>query len=142
MTDYICTARTNYVRVTDPAEWERVVHATGGTPVEHVRERPGETPDREWLHGAIWDSGYGPFVDEEEFGDEVGGDLSAVLVPLLAPGEVLIYMEAGNEGNRYVAGTALAMNAVGETIGVDLYGIHELAKQLTDRPGDITMAEY
>lgn len=48
----------------------------------------------------------------------------------LADGEVMIVQEAGSEGLRYVTGSALAFNNLGEVRVVSLEDICFLAKQL------------
>jgi hypothetical protein len=58
----------------------------------------------------------------------------------LADDEVAIFMEAGAEKHRYVAGNAIAINSKGEIETVFLTDIYEKAKHLSSKP--ITIAEY
>jgi hypothetical protein len=60
----------------------------------------------------------------------------------LAEDAVAIFMEAGAEKARYIIGYAVAINAKGERKEVCINDIYGLAKQLTNKPAEITVAKY
>lgn len=60
----------------------------------------------------------------------------------LVDDEVAVFIEIGQEGFRYLAGSATAINAKGEIRAVDLEDIYGLAKQLAPEGKQINVASY
>jgi len=69
-------------------------------------------------------------------------DFMAELAKHLKDGEVAIVVTTGHMKLQYLTGTAVAVNSRGERRVVSLDDIYVQAAELTDRPGDITCAEY
>jgi hypothetical protein len=137
MANYYGNARSNYFRVKDD---EAFIDAMENIPsIELIHEENGtfvilgDDPD-----GAGWPS----WAYDEENDTDIEIDLPAVVSEHLADGEVAIFMESGAEKLRYIVGYAEAINNKGERREVSLNSIYELAGELTDRPKDITTAEY
>lgn len=84
--------------------------------------------------------------DDDEDGDrgddEDGVDFFPELAQHLQDGEVAIITGCGYEKMRCMTGFATAVNSKGEIQYVSIEEIYDRAKTLTDRPGDITRAEY
>lgn len=66
--------------------------------------------------------------EDENDWDEV--DVSDIIAAHLPPGEVCIITEVGNEAMRYLSGWAVAVNAAGDKVEVDLASITDLARSL------------
>lgn len=136
MANYIASCRTNYFKVKDS---EAFIEEMSKVPNIAVTEEAkgfiilGEDPD-----GAGWPS----FGYDDETEEEYEIDLPDLVAEHLADGEVAIFMESGAEKLRYIIGQALAINNKGEYRVIGLDDIYTLAQDLTDRPKDITVAEY
>jgi hypothetical protein len=81
----------------------------------------------------------GPWPSERH--DETRGkpapvDFPALIAGQLAVGEVVVLKEAGASSARYLAGAAIAFNAKGATVSVDLDEIYSLARALGPRVAD------
>ena len=137
MANYYASCRTNYFKVNDADEFKRAMDAIPGLDVCDEGDNKfcllGDDPD-----GAGWPS----FIYDEDEGDDIEVDLYGEVSKHLADGEVAIFMEVGAEKLRYVVGYAFAINNKGEYRSISLENIYTLAKDLTDRPEDITSAEY
>jgi len=152
MANYYGSARTNYFKVKDEQEF---LDALEDVPdIEVVRENiPPHCPD-----GIVPDDfdfgGYGILVSDGDCGgfpsmymdtetsEDKELDLGGLIAEHLQDGEVAVLMECGAEKLRYVIGWAEAINSKGERESISLYDIYGLARKLTDRPTDITKAEY
>lgn len=124
MANYYSVCRTNYFRVKVEEDFESCmknysveVHKNG----EH------------YALISECESGF-PALDEDD--NEI--EFSSVVADHLKDNEVAIFMEAGREKTRYVAGSALAINNRHETKFVDLYDIYKLAEELGE---NVTKAE-
>jgi len=136
MANYYGSARSNYFKVKDEAAF---------------KEAMDELPDIE-VHGspekgfcvlvANGDSGGWPsYVFDEDYND-IEIDVPSIVSEHLLDDEVAIFMESGAEKLRYIVGYAEAINNKGERESISLNGIYELAAGLTDKPENITQAEY
>ena len=136
MANFYATARSNYFKVKDLEAFKK--HA-GKMCLEVHEDGDGLVmvhPDECRIDCGGWPSSFYGELEDSEF------DVADEISQHLADGEVAIFMESGHEKLRYVSGIALAINSAGETKKVDMDDIHGLAKELTDRPDDITRAEY
>jgi hypothetical protein len=118
MANYYCSSRTNYFRVRD----EKAFTAWA----EKRELKVVVNPERvgEFVLLPTSEEGSFPNYDnetEEEF------DFAQELAEHLAKDSVAVIMEAGAEKLRYIAGTAIAVNAKGETILLSLDDIYALA---------------
>jgi predicted secreted hydrolase len=131
--NYTGIGRTNYVRLKDEDAFMKAIEPY---PVSVIRDEQGrvglrdESEDGAGFSWLRWD-------DDEDYSDTDPVDLIA---PHLADGEVMLIMESGNEGYRYVIGYAIAFNNKGEYRTVHLTDIHALARELGD--GNFTLAVY
>jgi hypothetical protein len=137
MANWYGTARTNYFAVKDREAFNAWVDGFNGG-VGIFTEKRGE----EILVGLYSDNdGYWPSMRDTEEG-LVDVDFEAELAAHLADGEVAIQMSAGAEKLAYISGQAVAFNNKGERREVWLNEIDALARELTDRPEDITDCAY
>jgi hypothetical protein len=81
-------------------------------------------------------------IYDEKTGDWNEVDFHKDLSKHLTEDSVAITMEAGAEKARYIVGCAVAVNSKGEIKVVNLIDIYDLAKGLTNKPEEITQAEY
>lgn len=136
MANFYGSCRTNYFTVKDP---DAFIAAMAPIPsIDVVRE----THDSFLILGDDPDGGTWPAFVWDDDGDETEIDLMTIVSEHLIDGEVAIFMEAGAEKLRYITGCAVAINNKGEVKAIGLQDIYNLAKELTDRPDDITTAEY
>lgn len=97
----------------------------GGWPSQWLRE----TPSADHHETEDWDA--------EAYEDL---DLVGLIASHLSAGEVAVLIETGNEGLRYLVGSAVAVNDTGETRAVNLNDIYSLA---ADLGGDnVAVAEH
>lgn len=138
MANYYASCRTNYFKVKDEeaflAAMERVPDIEIDVDAKGVCIL-GNNPD-----GAGWPQ----WTYGEDGGEDIDleFDLVVAVSEHLQDGEVAIFMESGAEKLRYIVGYAEAINSDGERADVSLNNIYALAADLTDRPEDITTAEY
>jgi hypothetical protein len=121
MANWYGSARSNYVRVKDRdafLQWAQSV------PDIKVVEREGTFA----LLAAGDDGGWPSFRTSEDQDDEEI-DLPAEIAVHLAQGEVCIFQEVGAENLRYLSGSALAVNAAGETLRVSIDDIYTLVHE-------------
>lgn len=102
-----------------------------------------------FLHGA--DSESWPMLDASsnemrlEEGSDIPddhGDLADLVAAHLAPGQVAVFKTVNRLNFAEINGTAIAVNAEGETRKIDLDDIDELAKQLAPAGATVTSAMY
>jgi len=137
MANYYATARSNYFKVKNKRAFKADCDKMGvGVWDDRKDGRVGIYPESDDEGG--WPSESWP----EDADDAYEFDVCDVISAHLVEGEVAILLEAGAEKLRYVHGHAIAVNSKGETRKVMLNDIYDLAKELTDRPDDITGAEY
>jgi len=152
MANYYGSARTNYFKVKDMEAFDKALENVPD--IEVVRENippysaEGIVPEGFDFGGVgvlVSDGdcgGFPSFGFDEETGDDFDIDLGELIADHLADGEVAILMECGAEKLRYVVGWAEAINNKRERRFIQLGDIYDMAKTLTDRPEDITKAEY
>ena len=136
MADYYATARSNYFKVRNKRAFIADCEKMGvgvwddrkdGRVGIHPEDDSGGWPNESWPEGDD---------DPYEF------DVVDVVSAHLADGEVAILFEVGSEKLRYIEGYAVAVNSKGQRRRVNLKNIYKLAEKLTDRPDDVTWAEY
>ncbi len=136
MANYYGSARTNYFHVKDGKAFEEELGAINGVVVENdIAGRFCLLCDDETGNFPSWQY-------DEKNEDEIEIDVSEMVAPHLKDGEVAIFIEVGAEKLRYLNGYAYAVNNKGEQQVLNLSSIYEMANDLTDRPDDITRAEY
>lgn len=141
MATYFATARSNYFRVKDAEAFETLCEEMG-LEMWESEEDEGRFAVSGEEHG--WPS-MAELDEDDPRADEDGEwefDVFEEISKHLVDGEVAVFMEAGNEAMRYVNGYAVAVNSKGETRSLRLNDILDLAKELTDRPDDITECSY
>jgi hypothetical protein len=141
MANYYGIGRTNYFRVKDEAAFREAVEGLSGMTLRTRSESDlfmlmDDNPD-----GGGW-CVLPKGADGEADLDAEYVDIADFLAAHLADGEVAIVMESGHEKYRYVTGWAIAVNSRGERKCVSIDDIYILARDLTDRPNDITTATY
>ena len=144
MANYYGSCRTNYFKVRDEKAFEAAIEALPN--VECHRSDGAIDAKHAGLYcilgndmdGAGWPTSQ--YIEETD--DHTHLDLVDEVYPHLADGEVAIFVEVGAEKLRFLVGYAEAVNNKGERIIVSLLDIYEKAEGLTDRPSDITTAEY
>jgi len=163
--DYNALARTNYFQVKDLDRFKADLVDIGihpGTWDERQRGAEFILDDNENNQPrgsiALFSCGPWPSLDDTSVADrlELAQDeavdlpyesLHQLVASHLVEDSIAVFMEVGFESLRYVMGTAVAVNAAGETKRVDLGDIYEMAAELlspTARAGGvvITLAEY
>jgi hypothetical protein len=124
--DWTGASRTNYVRV---ADLEGLKNALAVFPIS-IEAGEGKTHG---MHCLISHDEYGSWplsAVDPDTDNEVQLDEYTHILPFIMPGQVLIIMEAGHEGQRYVSGFASAFLTTPpyESVSVALFDIYELAK--------------
>jgi hypothetical protein len=136
MANYYGTARSNYFRVKDEAEFIKWAEGLG---LEIIRDEAGRFG---LLPGDMSEGTFPSYSEEVEAKDpESMGEIDVLdeISKHLAPGSVAIIMEAGAEKMRYIQGIATAINDKGETEQVDIAEIYDRAKKLGK---EITECQY
>ena len=131
MANFSAHARSNYFAVKDLAafrEWAKTLPHIEIS-VKEAGEHAGKVMIRQDGGDGCgaWPTFRYTGQDQSESEDL---DLPAELAKHLADGEVAVLEEVGNENLRYLSGHALAVNAVGKVVRVDLQQIYKLAKRL------------
>lgn len=131
MANWYGTARSNYFKVNDEAEFRKAlegvdiqIRCEGG-----VVSLFGDGDSGGWPSGR-WDE------NDEEF---VEVDLCGIIQEHIAPGDCAILMEVGAEKMCYLTGRAVAVTAAEVSI-VSLDDIYAVAAKMTDSP--VSVAEY
>ncbi len=100
--DYISTSRSNYFRVKDAEAFKAWCSI---------------------FHAVAWPSDY---MDDDDTLVEV--DFTTELAQHLMDTDIAVLMEAGAEGQRYVAAHAFAVNSDGASVSVNIDEIYAKAK--------------
>ncbi len=137
MANYYGSARSNYFRVKDEKAFVDDMGRLDGVLVQQKEDR----------FVLLGDNGDGCDWCVLEDTDNEAGDFEDVylperVAPHLAEHEVAIFMDAGAEKLRYIHGQAVAINGKGDSVVISLGDIYAQAKELTERPDDITEAQY
>lgn len=126
MSEWIGRARTNYVYFEDLDGLKEYLEPFGVRLAE-------KTNGHVTLHAIIADEGDG-WSSEFDF---------TQVAAFLHDDQVLVMMEVGCDGNRYLTGIAEAYNKAGESVSLSLTDIYALAAKAFGVPqSDITLAEY
>jgi len=148
MANWYGTARSNYFHVKDKKKFKEHCDLMNlGVWDDRKDGRVGVYP---------WDNDDGGWpssipIDEEQQkkfgieptdGDYWEFDFAEEISKHLKKGEVAIFVQVGAEKMRYVTGHASAINSEGVLQTISLENIYEIAKGMTDRPDDVTIAEY
>lgn len=133
MANYVEIARSNYFHVKSVEAFKAFMNAFHGITV--IDNGSGQVGfySQEGIPGWMCDNGDG---------EETEIDFLHELSLHLQDGEVAIVTASGSEAMRYVSGYAVAVNNKGESRAVNIDAIYGLARELTNRPDDITRAEY
>ncbi len=152
MANYYGSARTNYFKVKDMEAFDTALENVPDITVVRENIPPyntdGIVPEGFEYGGVgilVSDGdcgGFPSFTYDDETGEDSELDLGELIAEHLADGEVAILMECGAEKLRYVVGWAEAINNKGERKFIQLGDIYDLAEELTDKPENITKAEY
>jgi hypothetical protein len=144
MANYYGSCRTNYFKVKDEKAFEAAVEALPD--IEFHRSDGAIDAKHEGLYCILGNNADGAGWPTHQYNEKLDDyndfDLVSEVYPHLADGEVAIFMEVGAEKLRFLVGYTEAVNNTGERVEVSLLDIYDKAKQLTDRPEDITQAEY
>ena len=138
--NYTGTARSNYVKLKD---FDGLVNALEPFPISIEKRVDGTvcllSQDSGGWPSEPWDGG----EDEDEDGGRPSEyfDPLTHLCPFLEDGQVIVLMEVGNEGYRYLVGAATAYTWDGRHISISIDQIYEQAESLFSVSG-ITHAEY
>jgi hypothetical protein len=135
--DYVGTWRTNYVLVKPEMEmrFRDIAKEIGAEVVRHDEETGGkfrlkkiDEPSNPKIPclGMLCSSSSS---FSEEFTDDTGKDVRVTqeLAKTFVKGEVMVIMEAGAEGMRYVTGFACAFNHTGKEFWLNINDIYKLA---------------
>lgn len=137
MANYMGSARTNEFHVKDVDAFIEAATQMGvGVWVDDLAtgrvSAYSMDPDE-----AGWPTHYCPEPSEDDTEDDTEDyleptevDLAALVAPHLTENSVAIFFEVGAEKLRYLVGTALAVNAAGETRFLSLDDMFETAKEL------------
>lgn len=137
MADYIASARSNYFVVKDSTAFEawcvkRDLEFWSGD--SKYPNSYAVAPSRDCDHGTWpWHE-----TDDEDHTLVIFDEI----VPHLVDGQVAIFIEAGAEKLRYIAGTAIAIHSSGERVDLSLSEIYDKARSAFGEDAVITAAEY
>tara|TARA_A100001515_G_scaffold46485_1_gene36595 strand:- start:776 stop:1183 length:408 start_codon:yes stop_codon:yes gene_type:complete len=113
MANYVCSVRSNYVRVKDEQAFKDFIEDFD---CELIRDTDG----RVGFVCGPWDGG-GPHSYSEEYGEYVQlVDCEEEIGRHLCEGEVLVIEEVGSEKMRYLVGISYAYNHKGECLFVSM----------------------
>jgi hypothetical protein len=121
MANWYGSSRSNYVRVKNR---EIFLAWAKSLPAVEIVEKLGAFA----LLAATDDGGWPSWRSREDQEDEAI-DLAAEIAEHLASGELCIFQEVGAEKLRYLTGSALAVNAAGETLQISIDDIYALVRE-------------
>lgn len=163
MANYAANARTNKFRVKDVNALVKDIEKAGLSVVEREPSKAPVYGDIELVRRNTQEDGSErvclfadegwPSFDEDSVAArlELEDDqpipegyesLHMLVAQHLVEGEVAIFIEVGAEKLRYLGGTAVAVNASGETRRVDLDDIVDLAKEIAPEGARIDHPSY
>lgn len=136
MANYEPWARSNYFAVKDRAAFAAFCDRWHLQVLEKPRREEPTTTEV----GFLCDEEQGfPSYLEDVTGVDHDVDFMSELAMQLADGAVAIVMEIGHERWRYLVGYAVAVNAQGQKVGINLDEIYDRAKVLGQ---SLTSCEY
>lgn len=116
MANYLAACRSNYFRVKNPKDFEDWC--------DHIPTLACREVDKENMYMLYVDcpdgSGWPAYLWHEDTGEETELDLVAELSEFLFEGQIAILEEVGYEKLRYLHGSSVAVNHLGETITISL----------------------
>jgi hypothetical protein len=142
MGDYCAQTRSNYFRVKDEQQFEEFCKLWGlqiikshKRTLDYIEKHDGyyhsveveQIDDVPRFGFMLWGCLPKDYLDDA--GDFIEKDFLKELGSHLADGEVAVCIEVGSDQMRCMNGAALAVNSNGETVGVFLDEIYELAMQ-------------
>ena len=131
MANWYGTARSNYFKVNDEAEFRKDLE---GVEIQ-IKSKDGAVVLFGGGDSGGWPSGQWDENDEEF----VEVDLCGIIQEHIAPGDCAILMEVGAEKLCYLTGRAVAVTAA-EVSTVSLDDIYAVAAKMTDSP--VCVAEH
>ncbi len=134
MADWTGTARSNYFRVKDPEAFKAAMEPYEVRVLE--RRHPGSG---EMYYGLVSETDFGGW-QSYDYETEEDIALWKIVSEHLAFGDVAVFVEAGAERARYVTGYAIAFDATGRDVRVDLDDIYAKAEEAFGRSPN--SAEY
>lgn len=134
MATYQEFGRSNYVKVKNKDAFKEFLDLFSG--LDLIEDDDGRV-------GFLAHDGL-PFdlVVDHETGEDDHIDFIGELAGHLADGEVAIVEVIGWEKMRYLNAYATAVNSKQDVVTVDISDIYPLAKELTDRPEEVTAVQY
>lgn len=141
MANYDATARSNYVKLSNPEAAIRIAKAAG------IRVSKSNLHPDLYCFLSENEGGWpSTLCDIDNTGEETDFSFEENIMPYVEEGEVLVLMEAGAEKLRYIIGAAVAMQRKGEKVSVcqvHLDGIYKIAaKKFKVAEDSITTATY
>lgn len=129
MANYVGSARSTYFQVKDEDAFRAAMDELPD--LEVVAHGEGEARHVALLAQTdcgIWPKWHLDDPDAEEEQEDKPIDLLAEIAPHLREGSIAVLFEVGAEALRYVGGHAMAVNAQGEVVHLNLADIFELAE--------------
>lgn len=163
MANYAALARTNYFRVKDRSAFEADLAKYGVLAEFDVDAGVG--PQREGMVALTQNTGSGwPSFEEDVIADRLElehrpdgswydangvaaelplehGSIEELVMAHLVDFEVAIFLEVGYEKTRYLGATALAIDAYGKRVSLDLEDIYDMALKQLSNKGSIDIAQ-
>ena len=127
--ELVAHARTNYFRVHDAAQFAAMCRQYGLLLVAKDDRVGLVSSSRNGIPTTWTNPETGPVEDI---------DVPAQVARMLRPGEVAIFVETARMEWTILNGWATAVNAAGEYRHLGLHDIVAMARELTDRPDDVT----
>lgn len=134
MANYYESARSNYFFVKDIEAFETELEGTGLTVIK-------KDINNNLTQVALLatEDGWPEYKYDPDTYDSEELNWEGIFIRHLADNQVAVIMGAGAEKLRYISGWAMAYNNKGESVGVNIADIYNLAKELGS---EITTATY
>lgn len=123
MANYYGQFRSNYFRVKDLEAFKEWCEKYDLQFFQRTQD-----PELVGFGNRGWEHGFPEWISTETIDGRVEVDLFQELAKHLQDNEVAIVMEVGQERLRYFTGYAIAVNAAGERLGIDLTDIYSLVE--------------
>lgn len=113
MANYVCSVRSNYVRVKNEQAFEEFLERFECKPIYDKEGRIGFYSENT--------DGASPYIYDEDLDEHFDlMDCAPQIGRHLCKGEVFVVEEVGSEKMRYLSGLTFAVNDKGETLLVDM----------------------
>ncbi len=134
MANYYESARSNYFFVKDIEAFEAELEGTGLTVIK-------KDIDNNLTQVALLatEDGWPEYKYDPDTYDSEELNWEGIFIRHLIDNQVAVIMGAGAEKLRYISGWAMAYNNKGESVGINIADIYNLAKELGS---EITTATY